>query len=144
MKVMIHRSFKGTHNGVHETHSTQRSQYTRHTPHRGHHRQFSWIDHQIILELHPKFFLGGGINLLYYNYLAAVCSEEAVREAKGDGDKLKERAEEEESLATLDELEQIRTKANSMVSSEKQALTEDRDHFSSDMDRIGELSIVYS
>jgi len=68
-----------------------------------------------------------------------VCSEEAVREAKGDRDKLKERVEEEESLATLNELEQIHTEANEMVLSDKQALTEDRDRFSSDMDRIGEF-----
>ena len=68
-------------------------------------------------------------------------SEEAVREAKGDHDKLKERVEEEESLATLNELKQIHTKANEMVLSEKQALTEDRDQFSSKMDRIGESSL---
>ena len=48
-----------------------------------------------------------------------------MREAKSDCDKLKERAEEEESLATLDELEQTHTEANDMVASEKQALTED-------------------
>ena len=35
--------------------------------------------------------------------------------------------EEEESLATLDELEQIHTEANEMVLSDKHALTEERD-----------------
>ena len=64
-----------------------------------------------------------------------------MREAKGDYDKLKERAKEEESLATLDDLEQTHTEANDMVVREKQALTEDRDQLSSDMNRIGELSV---
>ena len=65
-----------------------------------------------------------------------------MREAKGSCDELKERAEREESLVTLDELEQIHTDANEMVLREKQALTEDRDQFISDMDRIGEYSIL--
>ena len=52
---------------------------------------------------------------------------------------LKERVEEEESLATLDELEQIHTKANQMVLCEKQALTEDRDQLNSNVTRIGKL-----
>ena len=44
---------------------------------------------------------------------------------------LKEKVEEEESPVTLEELEE-------MVLSEKQSLTEDRNQFSSLMDRIGE------
>ena len=66
-------------------------------------------------------------------------SVEAVREAKADSDKLKERAEEEESLVTQEELEQILTEANEMIASNEQALTEDRDQFSSEVERIGEL-----
>ena len=54
-----------------------------------------------------------------------------MREAKGDGDMLKERGEEEGSPVTLEELEQV-------VLSEKQALTEDRDQLRSLIDRIGE------
>ena len=65
-----------------------------------------------------------------------------MREAKKDCDRLKERAEEEESLVTLDELEQIHTDASEMVATEKRELTEDRDQFSSDVDRIGEFSII--
>ena len=65
-----------------------------------------------------------------------------MREARGSCDELKERAEREESLVTLDELKQIHTDANKMVVREKQALTEDRDQFVSDMDRIGEYSIL--
>ena len=65
-----------------------------------------------------------------------------MREARGDYTRLKERAVEEESLVTLDELEQIHTDASEMVATEKRALTEDRDWFSSDVDRIGEFSII--
>ena len=65
-----------------------------------------------------------------------------MREAKGDCDRLKERAEEEESLITLDKLVQIHTDVSEMVATEKQELTEDRDQFSSYVDRIGEFSIV--
>ena len=53
--------------------------------------------------------------------------DEAVREAKADCDKLKERAEEEESLVTLDELEQIHAEADEMVVSDRQELTANRD-----------------
>ena len=71
-----------------------------------------------------------------------MCSGEAVREARGDCDRLKERVEEEESLVTLDELEQIHTDASEKVATDERTLTEDRDQFSSDVDRIGEFSIV--
>ena len=65
-------------------------------------------------------------------------AEEAVREAKGDCDRLKERVVEKESPVTLEELEQIHAEADERVLSEKKALTEDRDQLSSHMDRIGE------
>ena len=71
-----------------------------------------------------------------------MCPEEAVREAREDYDRLKERAEEEELLVTLDELEQIHTDASEKVATDERTLTEDRDQFSSDVDRIGEFSIV--
>ena len=71
-----------------------------------------------------------------------VCSGEAVREAKGGCDRLKERYEEEESLFTLDDLEQMHTDAVETVATEKRALTKDRDQFSRDVDRIGEFSII--
>ena len=70
-----------------------------------------------------------------------MCLEEAATEARRDCEKLKERAKDDDSMATLDELEQTHTEANEMVASEKQALTEDRDQFSYDMKRIGELSV---
>ena len=63
-----------------------------------------------------------------------------MRKAKKDGGKLKERAEEEDPLATLYELKQIHAQAKEMVVSEKQALSEDRDLLFSEVDRIGELS----
>ena len=66
-----------------------------------------------------------------------------MRKAKGDCDKLKERVEEEESLVTLDELEQIHTEGNEMISSDKQKLIENRHHSSSEIERIGELSVFY-
>ena len=64
-----------------------------------------------------------------------------MRESKEVCEKLKERANEEESLVTLNELEQIHTEVNDMVVSDKQALTEDRDQFSCEIDRIGEISV---
>ena len=76
--------------------------------------------------------------LLVYLLYTFLYPEQAVREAKRDSDKLKER--EEESLVTQNQLRQIHTEANKMFSSDKQALTEDRDQFSRDVDRIGELS----
>ena len=69
-------------------------------------------------------------------------SEEALREARGDSDKLKEKAEEKNSLATLGELEQMHTEPNEMVMSDKQALAEDQDQFSNSVDRIGKLSVL--
>ena len=72
-----------------------------------------------------------------------MCSGEAVREARGGCDRLQETYEEEkESLVTLDGLEQMHTGAVEMVATEKQALTEDRDQFSRDVDKIGEFSII--
>ena len=64
-----------------------------------------------------------------------------MREAEGDCDKVKEREEEEESLVTLDELEQIHTEVNEMISSYKQKLTEDRDQSNSKVERIGEFTV---
>ena len=72
-----------------------------------------------------------------------MCSGEAVREAKGDCDRLQERHKEEESLVTLDELEQMHKGAVEMVVTEKRSLTEDRDRFSRDVDRIGEFLIIF-
>ena len=71
-----------------------------------------------------------------------MCPEEAVREAREDYDRLKERAEEEELLVTLDELEEIHTDASEKIAADELALTEDRDQFDSDVERIGEFSIV--
>ena len=63
-----------------------------------------------------------------------------MREAKRDCDNLNERMEEEESLATLEELEQIHSEANEMVIGDERTLTEERDQYSSDMDWIGKFS----
>ena len=71
-----------------------------------------------------------------------MCSGEAVSEARGECDRLKDRAEEEELLVTLDELEQIHTDASEKVATDERTLTEDRDQFSSDVERIGEFSII--
>ena len=38
-------------------------------------------------------------------------------------------------------MKQIHTEVNEMVVSDKQALTEDRDRFSCEIDRIGEMSV---
>ena len=70
-------------------------------------------------------------------------AEEAVREAKGDCDKLKERVVEGVSTGSLEELEKIHAEAEERVLSEKQALTEDRDQLSSRMDRIGEPLFMF-
>ena len=45
-------------------------------------------------------------------------------------------------MVTLNELEQIHNDAKEMVVRENQALTEDRDQFVSDRDRISEYSIL--
>ena len=63
-----------------------------------------------------------------------------MREAKRDCDKLSERLKEEESLATLKELEQMHIKANEMIIGNKETLIEEIDQYSSDVDWIGELS----
>ena len=70
-------------------------------------------------------------------------AEEAVREAKGDSDMLKERVVEDESPLTMEKLEQIHAEADERVLSEKQALTEDRDQLSSRIDRIGEPLFMF-
>ena len=64
-----------------------------------------------------------------------------MREANKECDDLKERAKEEESLVTLDELKQIHSQAKETVLKEKEELTEDRDQFSGSVDMIGELSL---
>ena len=66
-------------------------------------------------------------------------SEEAAREARRDYEKIKER-EEEESLMSLRELENIHCDAEEILSDARESLTEDKDNLMSVAEGIGEAT----